>query len=105
MSYISMGLPNTFSDVLNVSSKKICSKAEDYLRTIYEIVMQKGFARIKGITRELDVKPPSVVEMMKKLDDKGLVVYEKYGGVTQPSKEREMRCRILTANNKRKRES
>ncbi len=28
------------------------------------------------------MQPSSVVEMMKKLDRKGLVVYEKYGGVT-----------------------
>jgi DtxR family Mn-dependent transcriptional regulator len=65
-----------------VSSTEISSKAEDYLRAIYEIVSQKGFARIKDIARELEVKPPTVVEMMKKLDAKGLVIYEKYGGIT-----------------------
>jgi DtxR family Mn-dependent transcriptional regulator len=65
-----------------MSDTRISSKAEDYLRTIYEIVEQKGFARIKDIARELDVKPPTVVEMMKKLDAKALVVYEKYGGIT-----------------------
>jgi DtxR family Mn-dependent transcriptional regulator len=65
-----------------VSDNRISSKAEDYLRAIYEIVAQKGFARIKDIARELEVKPPTVVEMMKKLAAKGLVVYEKYGGIT-----------------------
>ena len=65
-----------------VSDAGISSKAEDYLRAIYEIVNQKGFVRIKDIARELDVKPPTVVEMMKKLDDKRLVTYEKYGGIT-----------------------
>lgn len=60
----------------------VSSRAEDYLRTIYEIVNRKGFARIKDVARELGVKPPTVVEMMRKLDAKGLVVYEKYGGVT-----------------------
>ncbi|MCW4016984.1 MAG: metal-dependent transcriptional regulator [Candidatus Bathyarchaeota archaeon] len=65
-----------------VSDAGISSKAEDYLRAIYEILNQKGFVRIKDIARELDVKPPTVVEMMKKLDAKKLVVYEKYGGIT-----------------------
>jgi DtxR family Mn-dependent transcriptional regulator len=65
-----------------VSDAAISSKAEDYLRAIYEIVNQKGFVRIKDIARELGVKPPTVVEMMKKLDAKKLVIYEKYGGIT-----------------------
>ena len=65
-----------------VSDAGISSKAEDYLRAIYEIVNKKGFVRIKDIARELGVKPPTVVEMMKKLDAKGLVDYEKYGGIT-----------------------
>ncbi|MCW4034888.1 MAG: metal-dependent transcriptional regulator [Candidatus Bathyarchaeota archaeon] len=65
-----------------MNDDRISSKAEDYLRAIYEIIAQKGFARIKDVARELEVKPPTVVEMMKKLDAKGLVVYEKYGGIT-----------------------
>lgn len=65
-----------------MSDHQISSKAEDYLRAIYEIVAQKGFVRIKDLARELEVKPPTVVEMMKKLDKKGLVAYEKYGGIT-----------------------
>ena len=65
-----------------LNDEKISGRAEDYLRAIYEIVGQKGFARIKNIARELEVKPPTVVGMMKKLAEKGLVVYEKYGGVT-----------------------
>lgn len=64
-----------------MSDNRISSKAEDYLRTIYEIVAQKGFVRIKDVARELKVKPPTVVEMMKKLNEKGFVRYEKYGGI------------------------
>jgi DtxR family Mn-dependent transcriptional regulator len=65
-----------------MTENNLSSTAEDYLRAIYEIVARKGFARIKDLARELEVKPPSVVEMMKKLEANGLVVYEKYGGVT-----------------------
>jgi DtxR family Mn-dependent transcriptional regulator len=69
---------------------KISSKAEDYLRAIYEIVARKGFVRIKDLARELEVKPPTVVEMMKKLDAKGLVIYEKYSGVTLTNRGKEI---------------
>jgi len=57
-------------------------RAEDYLRAIYEIIERKGHARTKDISEELNVRQPTVVEMMKKLHNRGLVVYEKYGGVS-----------------------
>ena len=60
---------------------KISRRAEDYLRSIYEIVEQKGFARVKDVANDLDVKPSSVVEMVGKLHKMGLVLYEKYGGI------------------------
>ena len=60
----------------------ITGRTEDYLRGIHEIIERKGYARIKDIVKELDVRPSTVVEMMKKLDQIGLVVYEKYGGIT-----------------------
>jgi len=56
--------------------------AEDYLRAIYEIIGRKGHARIKDVSKELNVRQPTVVEMMKKLHDRELVIYEKYGGVS-----------------------
>jgi DtxR family Mn-dependent transcriptional regulator len=63
-------------------STEITSKTEDYLRTIYELITQKGFVRIKDIARELEVTSSTVVEMMKKLNKNGFVKYEKYGGIT-----------------------
>ena len=62
--------------------ENLSGRSEDYLRGLYEIIEQKGYARIKDVARELNVQPSSAVEMMKKLNRKGLVVYEKYGGVT-----------------------
>jgi DtxR family Mn-dependent transcriptional regulator len=57
-------------------------RAEDYLRTVYEIIQQKGYARTNDISKELNVQQPTVVEMMKKLHNKGFVIYEKYGGIS-----------------------
>jgi len=57
-------------------------RAEDYLRAVYEIIERKGCARTKDISKELNVKQPSVVEMMKKLHKRRFVVYERYCGVS-----------------------
>jgi DtxR family Mn-dependent transcriptional regulator len=72
----------------------LTGRTEDYLRGIYEITERKGYARIKDIVRELNVRPSTVVEMMKKLDHIGLAVYEKYGGITLTSQGEEIASAI-----------
>jgi DtxR family Mn-dependent transcriptional regulator len=71
-------------------NESVSGRVEDYLRAVYEIIEQKGYARIKDISRELGVKPSSVVEMMRKLRSRGFVVYEKYGGITLTSQGRDV---------------
>jgi DtxR family Mn-dependent transcriptional regulator len=56
-------------------------KAEDYLEAILSIAERKGYTRVKDIASALNIKPPSVVEMLKRLNDMGLVDYQKYEGV------------------------
>jgi len=56
-------------------NESVSGRVEDYLRAVYEIIEQKGYARIKDISRELGVRPSSVVEMMRKLHDRGFVIY------------------------------
>jgi DtxR family Mn-dependent transcriptional regulator len=56
-------------------------KAEDYLKAILEIESKKGYARIKDIASLLNVKAPSVTEMVKKLDKEGYVRYVKYESI------------------------
>lgn len=70
--------------------ESVSGRVEDYLRAVYEIIEQKGYARIKDISRELGVRPSSVVEMMRKLHDRGFVVYEKYGSITLTPQGREV---------------
>ncbi len=69
---------------------EISNRVEDYLRVIYEVVKRKGYARTKDIAAELGVKPPTVTEMLKKLDRKGLISYERYGAVTLTKKGEEI---------------
>jgi DtxR family Mn-dependent transcriptional regulator len=60
----------------------ISKTIEDYLESIYSITLRKGYARTKDISRDLNVKPASVTEMLNKLKDIGFANYEKYSGVT-----------------------
>lgn len=57
-------------------------KAEDYLEAILNASSEKGYARTKDIARELCIQPPTVVEMVQKLDRQGMITYRKYDGVT-----------------------
>ncbi len=62
---------------------KYCStRIEDYLEAIYSIIQTKGYVRTKDISMELEIKPPSVTEMLNKMKESGLIHYEKYGGIT-----------------------
>lgn len=55
---------------------------EEYLETIYILERKEGRARTGMIASEMNVKPPSVTEMLQKLENEGLVRYESYHGVS-----------------------
>ena len=65
-------------------------KAEDYLEAILNIAEKKGYTKIRDIALALNVKPSSVVEMVKRLNDRGFVNYRKYDGVTLTPKGEEI---------------
>lgn len=56
-------------------------RAEDYVEVIYELILEKGYARIIDIGQHLSVSSPTVTKMIQKLDENGLVAYERYRGV------------------------
>ncbi len=53
--------------------KMYSQSVEDYLEAIYNIITNKGYTRTKDIAKELNVTPPSVSAMLKKLQDNGLI--------------------------------
>jgi len=57
---------------------EISKREEEYLEAMYILHKNKGIIRVKDIARRLKVKPPSVVDALKKLSEKGLIQYEKY---------------------------
>ncbi len=56
-------------------------RMEDYLEIIYELVQRKGYATLADVAEYLNVRPPSVTTMMRRLDQSGLLNYEKYRGI------------------------
>lgn len=57
-------------------------REEDYLEAILHVERKEGNARVGDIARHLDCSAATVTEMFIKLSRKGLVNYERYGGVT-----------------------
>ena len=53
---------------------------EEYLKTIYEFNEKGNLAKNTDLAKHLDVAPSSVTQMIQKLADEGLVVYEPYRG-------------------------
>jgi DtxR family transcriptional regulator, Mn-dependent transcriptional regulator len=55
---------------------------ENYLKAIYKVIEKHGTpASTNHVARELETSAASVTDMMKRLDDKGYVAYERYRGV------------------------
>jgi DtxR family transcriptional regulator, Mn-dependent transcriptional regulator len=54
--------------------------AEEYLETILYLTRDGGRAKTRDIARAMEIKPPSVSEMLLKLRDQGLVDYAPYEG-------------------------
>ncbi len=56
-------------------------RVEDYLEVIFELITEKGYARIIDIGDHLHVSSPTVTKMIQRLDESKLVAYERYRGV------------------------
>jgi len=55
---------------------------EDYLEQIFQLIAEKGYARVVDIAEALGISQASVTNMVKRLDAEGLVNYERYRGLT-----------------------
>ncbi len=61
----------------------ITATEEDYLKAIYKIAeREKSVVNTNAIASLLQTSAPSVTDMLKKLNEKELVHYQKYKGVT-----------------------
>lgn len=56
----------------------ISQTEENYLKALFNLTSIKGEASVNDISKQLDIKMPTVNSMMKRLAEKELVVYESY---------------------------
>jgi len=68
---------------------------EDYLKVIYHLSSQGGFATTSDIASKLDVAPPSVSGMVKRLSDTGLIEHVPYRGVQLTAQGRREALRMI----------
>ena len=69
---------------------------ENYIKAIYHLAQEKkGKVSTNSIADVLSTKPASVSDMLRKLNDKGVVIYKKYQGVDLTSKGRSLALRVI----------
>ena len=64
-----------------MTDSDVTEQMEEYLETIYRMEEEGKAARTGEVARQLGVAPPSVTDMLQKLEKADLVVYEPYKGV------------------------
>jgi len=77
------------------------SKAEqDYVKVIYDLAQEHNtnLVSLKQLTAQLAVSAPSVTEMAKRIEKKGLIEYQSYKGVRLTSLGNEQALFILKAH-------
>lgn len=62
-------------------SPPLTRSVEDYLKSVFHLTSQGGFATTSDIAEMLEVAPPSVSGMMKRLSETGLIEHVPYRGV------------------------
>jgi DtxR family Mn-dependent transcriptional regulator len=68
---------------------------EDYLKAIYHLSSQGGFAATRDIAGSLAVSPPSVSGMVKRLSETGLIEHVPYRGVQLTSQGRRAALKMI----------
>jgi len=59
----------------------VTSQAEEYLEAVCRLCDRGESATLTGLARELNVAPPSVIGMLRRLEEQALVTYRKQTGV------------------------
>ena len=76
---------NRLDSIKNAHSQKnskFTARMEDYLKVISELIELKGYAISSDISNYMNVSPPSVTKMLRRLDKDGYLEYTKYRGLS-----------------------
>ena len=68
----------TFSNFTRNLDNWLTPCEEDYIEMMYRIYLQSLPIKVNDLANKLNVKPPSVTKMMKKLSLKNIIFFEKY---------------------------
>src|SRR5437870_11259186 len=80
---------------LRDANPPLTRSVEDYLKAIYHLSSQGGFASTSDIAALLDVAPPSVSGMVKRLSETGLIEHVPYRGVQLTPQGRRAALRMI----------
>src|SRR5689334_20127732 len=87
--------PECFNMSALLHEPPLTRSVEDYLKTIYHLSDQGGFASTSDIAARLAVAPPSVSGMVKRLSEAGLIEHVPYRGVQLTSQGRRAALRMI----------
>jgi len=74
---------------------KYSSSKENYLKAIFHLQETDGTVTTNGVANELQTKPASVTDMLKKLKAQKLLLYEKYKGFKLSNEGRKVALQII----------
>ena len=71
---------HTFYDYMKQAN--LTASEEDYIEMIYRLAQpNKIEIRVNELATSLNIKSSSVTKMIKKLNEKNLIIYERYGKI------------------------
>lgn len=70
----------TFNEYMKDNS--LSPNEEDYIEMIYRLQKEMNNVKIKDLSKSLNIKPSSVSNMVKKLQQKNLLKHELYGTIS-----------------------
>ena len=89
----------TFREYMRKDGETLSASAEDYLEMIYRLSKEHGFTRVNDLAGALNVQPPSVTKMIRKLSELEYLKYEKYGVIMLEPKGFELGATLLDRHN------
>lgn len=74
---------------------KVSSSKEDYIKAIFHLQEEDGVVTTNALARQLDTRAASITDMLKKLKNQKLLLYEKYQGFRLSPEGRKMAVQII----------
>lgn len=82
-----------------IKNNNLTPSEEDYIEMIYRLTLENNKVQVKDISAKLNIKPPSVTKMVKKLDNKNLINYKKYDNIELTSMGFRVGANLLNRHN------